>query len=387
MHPSEIESAARLDQAFSAFNEVSQHLATSYRALELQVAALTAQLEQARGEGVSQHAENERLTTRLGHLLAVLPAGVVVLDAVGTVSEHNPAALALLGGPLGGESWSAVIRRAFDPRPSDGHEISLRDGRRVSVATQSLAPEAGQIVLITDMTGTRALQDRVRRVERLSAMGEMAAELAHQIRTPLATALLYVSQLFRPDLDPDGRTRVAEKIRERLRHLEHLINDMLVFARGGSAAAERVEIGELLEQLRSSLDGITSSTGCTLVLTGTTATVLGNREALLGALTNLCVNAIQACGAGGRIEVEAEKAAGGVEIRVRDNGPGMTPEVRARVFEPFFTTRAQGTGLGLAVVQSVVQAHRGTVDLASEPGKGSLFTLRLPLAPEAGGKT
>lgn len=386
MHPSGIESTVRLDQAFSAFNEVSEHLASSYRALETRVAALTAQLEQARGEGVSQHAENERLNSRIGHLLAVLPAGVVVLDGVGVVREHNPAAQALLGGPLLDENWSAVIQRAFDPRPSDGHEISLRDGRRVSVATQSLAPEPGQIVLVTDMTGTRALQDRVRQVERLSTMGEVAAGLAHQIRTPLATALLYVSQLFRPELDAEGRERVAEKIRERLRHLEHLINDMLVFARGGSAVAERVDIGELLELLRRSLDGVITNSGCTLAVAGTTATVLGNREALLGALTNLCVNAVQACGRGGHIEVDARSAADGVEIRVRDNGPGMAPDVRARVFEPFFTTRAQGTGLGLAVVQSVVQAHRGTIALVSEVGQGSAFTIWLPPAPESGEK-
>jgi len=319
----------------------------------------------------------------LSHLLAVLPGGVVVLDENGVIQDFNPAAAALLGAPLHGETWMAVITRAFDPRPNDGHEISLRDGRLVSVATQSLSPEPGQIVLLTDMTGTRALQDRVRRVERLSAMGEVAASLAHQIRTPLASALLYVSHLFRPGLDDAGRARTAEKIRERLRHLEYLINDMLVFARGGSAVAERIDVGEMVDGLKRSLEVALENAGCTLAVEDETrgAAILANREALQGALMNLCVNAMEACGAGGTIDIHSRVADGRAEIAVRDNGPGMSAEVRNRAFEPFFTTRAQGTGLGLAVVQSVVLAHRGSIALESQPGRGSTFTVFLPLAP------
>jgi two-component system sensor histidine kinase FlrB len=387
MQPSGPESAARLDEAFSAFTEVSEQLAASYEALERRVEQLTQALASARDERVEQFAENGRLANRLAHLLSVLPAGVIVLDGNGIVQQHNPAAASLLGENLDGQTWVGVIARVFDPRPRDGHEISLRDGRLVSVATQSLSPEPGQIVLLTDMTGTRALQERVRQGERLAVMGEMAASLAHQIRTPLASALLYVSHLLRPDLDEATRLRTAEKIRERLRHLEHQINDMLVFARGGASVAARVTIDDLVGALQTLLEAPLQTSGCTLDVRHEAGAVevLANRDALLGALVNLAVNGMQAAGRGGQLQLETQRAGADVLIRVRDNGPGIPAELRARIFEPFFSTRAQGTGLGLAVVRSVVEAHRGGIELESAPGRGCVFTVTLPQAPEAKG--
>jgi two-component system, sensor histidine kinase FlrB len=387
MQPSGSESNARLDEAFSAFNQVSEHLAASYESLERRVEQLTLALANARDDHVEQFAENGRLANRLSHLLAVLPAGVVVLDGNGVVEQHNRAAANLLGDELDGQSWLSVIARAFDPRPRDGHEISLRDGRLVSVATQSLSPEPGQIVLLTDMTETRALQERVRQGERLAVMGEMAASLAHQIRTPLASALLYVSHLLRPALDDATRLRTAEKIRERLRHLEHQINDMLVFARGGASVAGRVGLDDIVAALQQLIEAPLQANECTFTLRhgARSAEVLANRDALLGALVNLAVNGMQAAGRGGHLELETQRAGRTAILRVRDNGSGIPPALRTRVFEPFFTTRAQGTGLGLAVVRSVVEAHRGTIELESEPGQGCTFNVTLPLAPETEG--
>src|SRR5690606_13169564 len=123
--------------------------------------------------------------------LDILPGGVVVLDGRGRVIEANPLALELLGEPLLGVFWREVIQRSFAPRADDGHEISLQDGRRLSLATRSLAGEPGQLILLTDLTETRRLQDELARHARLSALGRMVASLAHQIRTPLSTALLY----------------------------------------------------------------------------------------------------------------------------------------------------------------------------------------------------
>ena len=109
--------------------------------------------------------------------------------------EANPAACELLGEPLVGELWRQVIARSFAPRKDDGHEISLRDGRRLSIATRSLDAEPGQLVLLNDLTETRRLQDQLARHERLSSLGRMVASLAHQIRTPLSAAMLYAGHL------------------------------------------------------------------------------------------------------------------------------------------------------------------------------------------------
>lgn len=371
-----------LEEAFGLFRDVSERLADSYRLLEMRVATLSEELAQTRAEREREQSENGRLTNRFEHLLSVLPAGVVVLDRHGRVQDCNPMAAALLGEPLRGCAWNEIIARAFDPRPNDGHEISLRDGRLVSVATRSLDPEPGQIVLLTDLTSTRRLQEQVARHERLSAMGEMTASLAHQVRTPLAAALLYASHLTRASLTDADRLRAADRILSRLRHLERLVSDMLVFARGGGALLEEVAMTPLLAEIRQALEPQLTAAGCQLHVDDRAqdAVLQANREALAGAILNLVTNAIEACGSGGEIRLETAPATDRqLELRVRDNGPGIAPEIQARVFEPFFTTRATGTGLGLAVVQAVARAHAGSAWVESVPGQGTTFGMRLPL--------
>jgi two-component system sensor histidine kinase FlrB len=370
-----------LEQAFGVFSQVSDRLAASYQTLELRVAQLSDELSAARAAQARSQDESGRLANRLGHLLGALPAGVVVLDRTGRVQECNPAAVELLGEPLAGCSWAEVIARAFAPRPHDGHEISLRDGRLVSVATRALDPEPGQIVLLTDLSSTRRLQQQLARHERLAALGETLAGLAHQVRTPLASALLYVSHLTRPQLADAERQRVAGKIRARLKHLEQLVSDLLLFARGGASVVTPLEIAPLLAEVAQTVESPLGAAGCRLTLDERApgAMVLGNREALAGALLNLLNNAVAASEGGGENTQGAQHEDGRLAQRVRDNGPGIAPELQARLFEPFFTTRAEGTGLGLAVVQAVAQAHGGDAWVESAPGQGATFWLRLPL--------
>ena len=385
---------ADLDRAFRLFSEVSEHLSASYQALENRVSQLNRELAAARDERLRHLAEKERLANRLARLLSALPGGVVVLDGAGWVRNANPAAIRLLGEPLVGQPWRTVIERAFRPQPEDGHDVSLRDGRLVSIETSSLGEEPGQILLLNDVTEARLMQDRLARHKRLTAMGEMAASLAHQIRTPLASAMLYVSHLTQPALDAGSRSRVAQKIQAGLRHLEKLVNDMLMFARGGSAGNEKFSVAALLQEIGQLSETPVRAGGCRLQIRDESpgAVLHGNRDALIGALHNLLVNAIQACGTGGELCLCARAADGEmIDLTVADNGPGIAAELRERIFEPFFTTREQGTGLGLAVVQAVVRAHGGGVRLESESGRGCRFTLSLPAgtdraqAPVTGG--
>jgi two-component system, sensor histidine kinase FlrB len=394
-----------LENAFHVFTQVSEQLSASYLVLENRVAQLTDELAAARSERLLQLAEKERLANRLTHLLTVLPAGVVVLNGAGRIQEYNPLAVSLLGEPLLGLNWAAVAARVFAPELGEGQELLLRDGRRVSLSTSSLGTETGQILLLRDVTELHALQEGLSRHQRLSAMGEMAAALAHQIRTPLSAALLYTSQLASPQHDnPDvhgsanvagGRTpgatdyrQYASKALSRLRHLERLVNDMLVFAKGGHFGADEIEVAVLLQDLQQAIDVPLSVAGCRLEVLDEApgAKLYGNREALLSVLQNLVSNAMQACGKGGRLQLLAQTVsdphgAEAVNLLLSDNGPGIPDALLERIFEPFFTTRAQGTGLGLAVVQAIVRAHQGMVWVESEPGQGSTFGLRLPLKP------
>lgn len=240
-----------LEQAFSLFNEMSTQLTDSYSLLEARVAELKGELAVVSAQRMAELAEKERLANRLQNLLDLLPGGVIVIDDRGHVREANPAAIELLGEPLQGELWRQVITRCFAPREDDGHEVSLKDGRRLSIATRSLDAEPGQLVLLNDLTQTRRLQDQLARHERLSSLGRMVASLAHQIRTPLSAALIYASHLTEQELPVQTQQRFAGRLKERLHELEHQVRDMLVFARGELPLTDRLSPSALLQALQS----------------------------------------------------------------------------------------------------------------------------------------
>jgi len=227
----------------------------------------------------------------------------------------------------------------------------------------------------------QALRESMQRAERLAAMGEMSARLAHQLRTPLATALLYAAQLADPELPAAKRAGFAGKTVDRLRHLERLIEDMLLFVRGVSADVEPVAAAELLAEVFQTLEPQAMAQGLLLQTRDESGgrTVKADRLALGGALLGLVENALQACRPGGRVCISAIGSDAQIEFRVSDEGAGISAEVRKRLFEPFFTTRKGGTGLGLAIVRAVAEAHSGSVDVRSDQGLGSEFALRLPL--------
>jgi two-component system sensor histidine kinase FlrB len=224
------------------------------------------------------------------------------------------------------------------------------------------------------------LREEAERNRRLAAMGEMAAQLAHQLRTPLAAALLYAGNLELPELPDATRIAIAGKTVDRLKHLEHLIQDMLLFARGEVLGRETFAVSDLLGDLGVTFEPLARKHGVQLeVRSAADCSVTGNRKALAGALTNLLENAMQAVAAGGRVTMAAEQRAGQVALCVRDNGQGMTPDVVARLFEPFYTTRSDGTGLGLAIARGVARAHGGNIEVHSEPDVGTEFVITLPM--------
>ncbi len=371
-----------LKDAFATFNEFSSQLTESYRQLETRVADLNDELQVSHDERIRELTEKERLASRLSLLLDVLPGGVVVLDGEGIIRENNPAAEALLGLPLLETPWSDVIRRAFAPRCDDGHEVSLADGRRVNISTCPLGAEPGQILLITDVTEMRMLQDRLTQQQRLASMGETAASLAHQIRTPLSCAMLYASNLKRPRMDDAQRRQVGEKIFSRLRHLEQLVDNMLVYARSGKSGEEFFTADVLLADLQQVLEAQLQSSHTRFNWQDETGgqRLYGNRQMILSGLINLAVNAIQAMEQGGDLKTRASiDDAGQLKLSVVDNGPGIALEAKRKLFDPFYTTRKDGTGLGLAVVQAIARAHKGEVKMYSIPGNGSTFSLHLPI--------
>lgn len=377
--------AHQLCAAFAEFEDASQQLAVFYHDLERQVGRLTTELASSRAGQARELAEKQRLAARLENLLAALPGGVVVLDQRGTVQECNPAATELLGNLTRGESWGGVVRRAFAPRWDDGHDVSLVDGRRVNIATQALSGEPGQILLVKDVSETRLLQDQLAHHKRISAKTEMAAAMAHQIRTPLATALLNLGNCKRAR-DEAERARAIEGGLQSMRKLERLVEEMLLFARGGQLAVERVSVQDLVAAIEAHARAAFASGDFVLEfapLAGSGA-VFANSAALTSISLNLIDNASHACHGHGRVAISGHIDQGEFELVFRDDGPGIDAAQAPNIFEPFFTTRANGTGLGLAVARAVARAHAGEVELVPSRGRGACFVLRLPLVVASG---
>ena len=372
---------AQLEHAFSLFNQMSTQLTDSYSLLEARVTELKGELAFVSAQRMAELAEKERLANRLQNLLDLLPGGVIVIDDRGLVREANPAASELLGLPLEGELWRHVIARCFAPREDDGHEVSLKDGRRLSIATRSLDAEPGQLVLLNDLTETRRLQDQLARHERLSSLGRMVASLAHQIRTPLSAALIYVSHLTEQVLPVETQQRFAGRLKERLHELEHQVRDMLVFARGELPLTDKVAPKALMQALQAAAQTHVQGVSMRWQCDAYGGLVLCNRDTLVGALLNLIENALQAGTPQVRLKVHLYARDNTLRLCVSDSGSGIEPKVLERLGEPFFTTRATGTGLGLAVVNAVARAHQGQLLLHSRPGRGTCALLSLPLIP------
>lgn len=390
--PEKVIKTEQLADAFRAFNELSAHLSASYQGLEEQVAKLHGELSQARSERLKTLEEKEKLASRLEKILAALPAGVIVLDAEGKILDYNALAVAFLGDPLRGLSWTKVVELSFNPDFDNPHERRLLNGKPVSITYSQLESDEGQIILLSDVSEMRSLQELLNQQKQLSAMGEMVASMAHQVRTPLATAILYASQLDNVTLDEVKRQRFTQKILERLQYLERQVNDMLIFAKDGRLAMEHFSLQALLDCLSESLKDYVGQGKVKLSITNSydQNVLLGNENALRGALMNVLNNAVDALATHplemGCIDINVSQSdARTLKIVIKDNGPGFGKEQCQRIFEPFYTTKINGTGLGLAVVDSVVRAHGGQVFVASAVGAGATFTFMLPcIKPDVG---
>ncbi len=372
--------AAQLTDAFRIFNQLSEHLADSYRGLEEQVAKLTQELAAARSERLKTLVDKEKLAFRLQTILAALPAGVVIVNDAQTIIDCNALALEFLNEPLLECQWPTIVRERLISSKDQPHESLLSNGKCINLTTSPLDDSGGQLILLTDISDMRALEDSVNRQKQLSAMGEMVASMAHQVRTPLATAILYASQMSKPTVTDSKRQVFAVKIMERLHHLNQQVNDMLIFAKEGRLIMGEFELKALLHQLDEAMRHVKRSNFEFCIRNETTLDLLpGNQDALQGAVMNLLTNAVESIDEEGLIQLTLTELPEGLRIEVRDNGCGIKPQLQPRIFEPFFTTKTNGTGLGLAVVASVIQAHHGELTCHSTPGEGTVFTIDLPL--------
>jgi len=368
-------SSRQLQDAFELFNEASGQLVNSYAMLEQEVKRLNDEKER-------QHVAVRDMAERLQNLINSLPAAIVVVDKRGLVVECNAMACALLGNPLAGAAWHKVIRRNFKHADLSQTYVEHRNGRYLLIDTRPLGREPGQIVLISDHTDNRRMEQAMQRHQRLSAMGEMVARVAHQIRTPLATAMIYASQL--KSMLPQSQAReFSHQLHDCLHHLNQMVSDMLLFSKGDDMKVEVLCAGDIMHRLQQICVALQKEDlPIRFENRAGQARILANAQGLLGALENLIGNAVQASTAPASVRLSAFVDPDYLAFAVRDNGVGMSEQVRQRIFEPFFSTKSGGTGLGLAVVRAVVTAHQGDLDVQTHAGGGSCFIVRFPLLSE-----
>ena len=279
--------------------------------------------------------------------------------------------------PVPSEPGVVLVTEAY---PAWGGELArLRRDLLLLAAVSVLAVAALAALVMRANASQLALERRLSRSENLAAMGRMTATLAHEIKNPLAIIRGSARRLGK--LEPEAAS-MADSVVEEVDRLSATVNRYLEFARGG--AAEAGASGDAIATLAATLDLVEGEFrvhACSLERLGewTAAPVSLDDSSLKQVWLNLVQNALETLPAGGRLRVTCERAEGRVRVRVADDGPGVPADVLARLGEPFFTTRAQGTGLGLYLSRQLVQGAGGTLEVASREGTGTTITVELPL--------
>ena len=372
---------ADLQVAFKQFNKISEQFTFAYRDLEKRFKQLKRELSDTKSKRLSELAEKEQLATRLHLLLSVLPMGVVVVDSNGVIVESNQAAEELLSHPLRDLEWSKVLHSVFpEHNQEDISQFSI-NGRNLHISSKTIPGSKDSLILINDVTDPIAHVDSVKRNERLAFLGKAIAAIAHDIRTPLATSFLQLSNLNKR-LKAKGISDCSiEKIAHSLKNLESTLNNMLTYAKGNADTYEAINCKEFTEIIARDMlnyfPNVALSVRSDKQLDEKYVKI--NIHAIITAVRNLITNARQVSADDKEINLDISVNLNNMlNIRVDDNGPGIEESIKEKIFEPFFSTKKNGTGLGLSIVTSIVKAHKGKV-WANNHIDGASFIIQLPL--------
>lgn len=328
--------------------------------------------------------------------------GIILIDRRGSVESVNPATERLFGyraDEIVGRNVSMLM-----PAPhASQHDHYLRrylatgerhiigigrevTGRRkdgtafpmhLSVAELTIEGETKFTGIVRDLTDRVALEAKLREESGLVRLGELAAVLAHEVKNPLA-AVSGAIQVLSERLAGEEDREIAHEVLRRLDALSAMMGDLLLYARPPQPKLAPVEVGGLVESLITFMRLDQEWRDVDVRIAGRATAVLADAELLKVALQNLLLNAVQAMNGRGRLAVRLEELGGFVHIDIGDSGPGIPADVRSRLFTPFFTTKARGTGLGLATVRRIADAHGGTVGIVASDSAGTTVRLTLP---------
>ena len=381
-------SKSRLEELFTTFNQVSLDLGSRYQELENRVGQLNSELAASHSARLAELTEKELLAAKLGSLMDTLPGGVLVIDAKGFVREETSSAIRILGKSVRDRVWTDAIPAKHREHAMLNGELSLDNGLRVCISSSSYGECGEVVILITDVSENYRLRKLIDREERLSELGEMSARLAHQIRTPLSTAILYLSHLSASQ-NISQALPTSKKILERLRQIEGLTDGMLSYIRGEGRTLSEFSLERVfLEVKDASILQIEKFGGeLDLDIPDVPCPYFGDREAIFNSLSNLVDNSIKAARFNPCIRLSLSIQHNSYLLAVEDNGPGISDSIREHIFDPFYSNRPGGTGIGLAVVHSAVKACRGDIAIKSGRNGGALIEIVLPIDQYQQGST
>jgi signal transduction histidine kinase len=349
-------------------------------------------------------------------MVSCMRNGVLAITRLGTVAIMNDEAYRIFGlrsepGDIGRPYLEVlrshpdivrVLTSAFElSHLPNRAELRLKTtgkviGYTLSLVRDDLGEVTGAALFFKDLTRVEQLEERERLRDRLAALGEMAAAIAHELKNPLAGIEVNAGLLRRkvPD-SPDAQSILADIISE-AKMANATVVEVLDYVRPVRLETERTSIGEVLHDavMVAESKGRRGDIRVDLRVGQDLPSMQGDRHQLCQVFTNLIINAFEAMDGRGKIVIDAELGivedhaptadipppVPTVVVRVQDNGPGVPPDLVDRIFNPFFTTKAQGSGLGLAIVRKIIDAHDGRIDISSSPETGTRFTVTLPIS-------
>jgi two-component system nitrogen regulation sensor histidine kinase GlnL len=353
-------------------------------------------------------------------LVLNLRTGVLAIDRAGRIAAMNDMAYRVLGlaaraGDVGRPfveilneypDVCRVLQDAFDSGDLPNRaEMRLRKtGRAIGYTLSHIHDDDNRVIGATlffkDLTKVEQIEERERLRDRLAALGEMAAAIAHEVKNPLASIEVMAGVMKRQLADQTEALETLDDIIKEAKMANAIVVEVLEFVRPIQLQVERVPLEDVLKDSITLAEG-KRRRGAVSIETAIDPDVpdlLADSHQLRQLFSNLLANAFEALGGEGHVEIRAsllpadDEPHPGVEadppqvaVEIRDNGPGMSADDLERIFSPFFTTKPQGTGLGLAIVRKVVDAHEGRIDAVSAPGRGATFRVTLPVVPSARG--
>ncbi len=342
-----------------------------------------------------------------GLLISRLPLGIIAVDRQGRIETCNEVAAGmcaastagLIGKPAGKVLPELIADQLKDPLSTEeviDREIRLSPehgstgGEQMTVMLSAVPIRdreqqlIGRVVLLHDVTRMQEMEKEVQRHERLVALGKMAAGVAHEIRNPLSSIKGLATLLGSGDRENRREEQAARLLVSEVERVNRSISELLDFARPQALDFRPVKLNELLNNSLQLVKADAQSLGVELKLQPASEppTIRLDADRITQVLLNLYLNSLQAMPDGGTLEVgmDWKPETGKVTIRVRDTGGGIAPEILPRITDPYFTTKPEGSGLGLALVQKIIDDHGGRMEFASQPNQGTTVTITLPAA-------